>query len=282
MISPVTDSPCPTPFPPFWASAWGEDAFGFYAEFQVAGVAQRCRWCRPGRFPMGSPETEGGRWDDEGPQHEVTLSGFWLADTACTQALWQAVMGVNPSHFRDNADNPVEQVSWQDAQLFCARLNELVPGLMAGLPSEAQWEYACRAGTETPFSFGATISTLEVNYDGNSPYGDGEPGEYRKRTVPVASLPPNPWGLYEMHGNVWEWCADWFGAYAPEPRQAPEGPVQGSGRVLRGGSWIYEARFVRSAYRNADDPGYRDHNIGFRLSPGRAGQAGQAGPAEPA
>ena len=201
---------------------------------------------------------------------EVTLTqGFWLADSACTQALWTAVMGVNPSHFQDDPNLPVENVSWLDVQQFIEKLNTLFPDLHANLPTEAQWEYACRAGTQTPFSFGENITPEQANYDGNYPYAGGEKGLYRERTVPVKSLPPNPWGLFEMHGNVWEWCADW---YAEEyPKQAitnPLGPDQGTYRVLRGGSWLNLGRSPRSAFRSRDEPDYRHDGIGFRLAPG--------------
>ena len=234
---------------------------------------------------MGSPEDEPERYDDEGPQHPVMIGrGFWLFDTACTQALWEAVMGENPSRFK-GADRPVENVSWNDCQDFLKRLNERLPGLDLALPSEAQWEYACRAGTTTPFSFGANITPEQVNYDGNYPYAGGKKGLYRQETVPVASLPPNPWGLYEMHGNVWEWCQDhWHDNYqgAPTDGSAWEGRDAGAGRVLRGGSWGNGARYVRAACRRAIRPDDRDDGIGFRCARVRvASPAGQQG-AEPA
>jgi sulfatase modifying factor 1 len=269
--------PEPSEFPPEWASAWGEDAYGRYAEIQVQGITQRFRWIVPGTFWMGSPEDEAGREDSEAI-HPVTLSqGFWLADSTVAQGLFEAVMGTNPSRFTDDARLPVETVSWDDAIAFCAALNRRVPGLEAGLPSEAQWEYACRAGTPTtrPFSFGDTITPEQVNYNGNYPYGNGKKGLYRERTVPVGSLPPNAWGLHEMHGNLWEWCSDWFGPYSVNTRD-PEGPAEGSSRVLRGGSWIGSAVGARSAQRGAIDPGSRGGGVGFRLAPGRWG----AGPAE--
>ena len=265
---------------PPWAARHGTDEFGFWAEFDVKGrssiVTQRCRWIAPGTFQMGSPPDEVDRSDDETP-HEVTLTrGYWLADAACTQALWQAVMGNNPSHFKDDPANPVEQVSWEDVQTFIARLNELVLGLAAGLPSEAQWENACRAGTTTPFSFGKNITPEQVNYDGNNPYADGKKGLYRNRTVPVRSLPPNPWGLYEMHGNVYEWCADWYGDYPEGPQIDPSGPPQGVRRVLRGGAWGGGGRYCRAANRHGIEPGFRGNRLGFRLAPGqRPGPAGQ-------
>lgn len=267
----------PDPFPPPWASEWEEDAeWGLAATLNLNGVKQTFRWIQPGTFLMGSPVDEVGRYDDE-TQHEVTLTrGYWLADTACTQALWQAVMGDNPSRFKDDLANPVEQVSWDDVQTFIARLNELVPGLAAGLPSEAQWENACRAGTTTPFSFGKNITPEQVNYDGNNPYADGKEGLYRERTVPVKSLPPNLWGLYEMHGNVYEWCADWYRDYPQGPQTDPSGPPEGVDRVLRGGSWISYGRFCRAAYRIRYEPGIRINDFGFRLAPRqRPGPAGQ-------
>ncbi|MBX3516754.1 MAG: formylglycine-generating enzyme family protein [Rhodospirillales bacterium] len=267
----------PEPFPPPFASAWGDDEFGLWADLEVASadtsetVTQRLRWIEPGTFVMGSPHDEPERFEWEGPQHEVTIAnGFWLFDTACTQALWQAVMGSNPSSFK-GFGRPVDSVSWNDVQEFLTRINEMIPGLDLVLPTEAQWEYACRAGTTTPFSFGATITPEEVNYDGNHPYAGGEKGLYRQETVSVASLPANPWGLYEMHGNVWEWCADhWHDSYQGAPTDGSawidEGADPGVARVLRGGSWDDYAWSVRSAYRLASDPGYRYSGIGFRCA----------------
>lgn len=168
----------------------------------------------------------------------------------------------------------MEKVSWDDVQGFLEKLNGMIPGLDAGLPTEAQWEYACRAGTTTPFSFGENITPEEVNYDGNHPYASGEKGLYRGKTVPVKSLPSNPWGLFEIHGNVLEWCRDWYGAYPEEtdgePLADPEGPEEGVSRVLRGGSWFDYGRYVRSASRDRDAPDYRARHIGFRLAPGQA------------
>src|SRR5919109_3308697 len=244
----------PNPFPALWADEWGEDEFGLWMALTFQGVRQLFRWILPGTFLMGSPEDEPERYDDE-TQHPVTLTqGYWLADTACTQALWEAVTGENPAYFKDDASNPVEQVSWNSVQEFIARLNSLVPELKARLPTEAQWEYACRAGTTTPFSFGKNITPEQVNYK----------GLYRGKTVPVKSLPPNPWGLYEMHGNVWEWCQDWYGDYPAEPGVDPIGPSEGADRVLRGGSWNDFGRRVRSASRYGYGPGARYHGIGFR------------------
>ncbi|MDG4550166.1 MAG: formylglycine-generating enzyme family protein [Candidatus Contendobacter sp.] len=267
---------------PVWAHTLGRDGKGLFAAFSIRGVTQRVRWIWPGRFLMGSPEEEHDRFSNE-LQHEVILTrGFWLAETACTQALWQAAMGKNPSGFKGQ-QRPVETVSWDDAQDFIARLNGAVPGLEARLPTEAEWEYACRAGTTTPFSFGEDITPEQVNYGGSYPYRGNQKGQYRGKTVEVASLPANPWGLYEMHGNVWEWCQDWYGAYHAESAVDPPGPETGEWRVLRGGSWFDFGRNARSASRIHGGPGDRSDDFGFRLALGpelrqdeRAGQ-GQGG-----
>ena len=266
-----------------WPTPFGVDAFGLYVDLSVNNVTQRFRWLEPDTFWMGSPETEPEReWNGEEAGkgietlHQVTLSrGFWLADTTVTQAFWLAVMGDNPSRFKDNAENPVECVRWDDVQVFIDKLNGLFPGLQAMLPSEAQWEYACRAGTDTPFSFGANITPEQVNYDGGYPYPGGEKGLYREQTVPVKSLPANPWGLYEMHGNVWEWCADvWQQSVSPQPVTDPLATAaedSGPARVVRGGSWNYYGEVVRSAFRNWIMPVYRLNNLGFRLALGHSG-----------
>ena len=260
----------PSPFPPLWASAWGEDEFGLYAEFQVKEVAQRCRWIPPGTFLMGSPESEHGREPEEGPQHKVGLDGFWLADTACTQRLWREVMRENPSQFSGKGMSPVDSVSWDDAQFFFKKLNKRVPGLLGGLPTEAQWEYACRAGTTTPFSFGDKITIEQVNYDGNHPYTVGPSLPFREMTVAVGSLPPNPWGLYEMHGNVWEWCSDRFEKYSVKNKVNPEFPGGYAENVMRGGSWLSEASNVRSASRNRAVHFHDFDDFGLRIAPDRA------------
>jgi formylglycine-generating enzyme required for sulfatase activity len=233
----------PQEFPPACADAWGDDEFGLFIDLRVNDEVQRFRWIEPGDFQMGRPETEKGV-DGETPQHWVRITqGYWMADSACTQAFWLAVMGgKNPSFFTENTEHPVEQVDKKTAQAFMKKLSNMLAGasLEAVLPSEAQWEYACRAGTTEAFSFGETITPEQVNYDGNYPYGDGAKGLYRKQTVPVKSLPANPWGLYEMHGNAWEWCSDAKRTYKKNapllPEIDPEG--RGEGWVLRGGSWI--------------------------------------------
>ncbi len=255
---------------PAWADTIGTDAYGLYADFSYRGIVQRFRWIPPGRFRMGSPEGEPERDSDE-TLHEVILTrGYWLADTACTQQLWSAVLGKNPSRFKDDG-HPVEQVSWEDVGRFLDRLNRDVPGLDLRLPTEAEWEYACRAGTETPFWFGENITPERVNYEGNYPYAGGKKGLYREKTVEVKALPCNSWGLYQMHGNVWEWCQDWFGEYPAGPVTDPMGLETGDRRVLRGGSWFYYAGFCRSAYRNHWVPGDRRGFAGFRFARGRTG-----------
>ena len=261
---------------PAWASMIGTDEIGKWAEMNVNNVVQRLRWIEPGHFLMGSPETETGRLANEGPQHWVTVSrGFWLADTACTQELWQAVMGENPSYFhkhnRGGPQHPVENVSWDMVQWFLQMMRAKFPGCQASLPTEAEWEYACRAGSKTAFSSGETISTAQSNFNGNYPYGNRKRGEYRTCTVPVKKLLANKWGLYQMHGNVWEWCADVLREYAvravSDPGLADALIVPGKGdtaRALRGGGWGSEARGARSACRGHGRPGGQGGNTGFR------------------
>ena len=257
----------PEEFPEAWASDWGEDEFGLWMAFTYKGVRQAFRWCEPGTFLMGSPENEPERYGDE-LQHEVTLTkGFWMADTTVTQALWQAVMGDNPSEFKGE-ERPVENVNWEGAQAFINKMNVLKAELKLCLPTEAQWEYACRAGSTTPFCWGEQIDSSLVNFDGNYPYNDGSKSEYREETVDVKALPCNDWGLYQMHGNVWEWCQDWFGDYPSASVIDPQGPDTGFDRVLRGGSWIYSGRFCRSAARDSDVPSSRYSILGFRLARG--------------
>lgn len=264
--------------PPPWASDWGTDKYGHWVTFSMKGrgktqVTQRMRWISPGRFLMGSPTDEPGRYEDEDPRHEVFLeNGFWLFDTACTQALWQAVMGDNPSRFR-KSDCPVEQVSWNDVREFPERIETRLPGLGLVLPSEAQWEYGCRAGTETSFCFGGDITPEQVNYNGNYLHGDypdkGDKRLFRKQTIPVTELPPNPWGLYQMHGNVWEWTADhWDLDYREvpvdgSPKRRTGDPAR---RAVRGGSWRDIARLVRSGVRDRRAAEERASNLGFRCA----------------
>ena len=252
--------------PERWAVEWGEDQHGMFMGFGVGEVVQRLRYIPPGRFLMGSPEIELGRFYDEGPQHEVELSeGYWLADTPCSQALWEAVMGQNPSAFVD-PKNPVEQVSWDDCQEFLRRLNEQVPGLHARLPSEAEWEYACRGGTS-----GATwVGELDGDKTAKVLYPIAwYRGNSEGRTHPVGRKAANPFGLYDMLGNVWEWCQDWEGPYSAAAQVDPTGPATGAERVVRGGSWIVLAGYVRAAFRLGGSPDDRVYDLGFRLARGQ-------------
>jgi uncharacterized protein (TIGR02996 family) len=242
----------------------------------------------PGAFLMGSPAGEADRREDEGPQHEVAISrAFYLGVYPVTQGQWQSVMGTDPSWFcasgggkrtvrrrRDTRNLPVEQVSWEDAVDFCGKLSELPEEKRAKrvyrLPSEAEWEYACRGGaaSSTPFHFGTSLSSTQANFDGNHPYGGAAKGPSLKRTTPVGSYNPNAWGLYDMHGNVWEWCQDWYASqyYKQSPRRDPPGPPEGSVRVIRGGGWDSIGQFCRSAYRCWLVPADRDSGLGFRVS----------------
>ncbi|MDE5092467.1 MAG: SUMF1/EgtB/PvdO family nonheme iron enzyme, partial [Trichodesmium sp. St18_bin3_1_1] len=219
-----------------------------------------------GRFLMGSPETEAERSGREGPQHYVDVPEFFMGKYAVTQAQWEAVMGNNPARFK-GANRPVERVSWNDATEFCQKLSQIT-GKKYSLPSESQWEYACRAGTTTPFYFGETIRSELVNYDGNYTYADAPKGKCRKETTDVGIFPPNAFGLYDMHGNVLEWCQDvWHHNYngAPADGSAWEAGL-GLTRIFRGGSWSFYPRRCRSAYRNfyySDE--VNNNSFGFRL-----------------
>jgi formylglycine-generating enzyme required for sulfatase activity len=219
-----------------------------------------------GSFVMGSPDSEAERDDAEGPLRRVELRPFLLSRTVVTNGeYWRFSprrdMPLRQRLETDPTSHPAVSVSWWAAYAYCRWLGDEVR-----LPSEAEWEYACRAGTATPFSFGANITPEQVNYDGNYPYADGKKGEYRQRTVPVASLPANGWGLHEMHGNVLEWCEDWRADYSEAPSDgSAQQKDHGSGlRVLRGGSWFGFAWYCRSAYRFGWLPGGRDAFVGFR------------------
>jgi formylglycine-generating enzyme required for sulfatase activity len=219
-----------------------------------------------GKFMMGSNE-----FNDEKPIHEVTLPSFWMGKYTVTNSQWEAVMGTKPSEKHDvrfqGKNQPVVGVLWDDCKEFCKNLSEKTKKNVR-LPSEAEWEYACRAGTATPFHFGETIMPELVNYDGNYPYGDAPKGEYRQKTVDAESFSPNSWGLYQMHGNVWEWCEDvWHENYqgAPTDGRAWLSDGDQSKRALRGGSWVSYAFYCRSANRCGDYSFSRDGNIGFRV-----------------
>ena len=217
------------------------------------GAKMEMIWCEPGTFMMGSPVTEVGRFDDE-LLHPVTISkGFWLGKYEVTQAQWESVMGSHGSKFK-GPSNPVDSVSWEDCQMFIRRANATLGGA-ARFPTEAEWEYACRAGSKTPISGSGSLGDMAW-YDKNSD----------SRTHKVGQNKPNAWGFYDMHGNVLEWCADWFGKSDGQAIVDPKGPASGSFRVLRGGCWFFYERDCRSAYRLKRAPGIRNCIYGFRLA----------------
>ncbi len=220
-----------------------------------------------GTFTMGSPTDEPDRESDE-TQHEVTLSkGFYIQITEVTQGQWKAVMGSNPSQKSDCGDDcPVESVSWDDVQGFIEKLNQTEGTDKYRLPTEAEWEYACRAGTTTAFANGDVTETVWCGYDPNLDQMGWYCGNSDNKTHPVAQKEPNDWGLYDMHGNVKEWCQDWKGDYPSSPVTDPTGPSSGTYRVFRGGSWGNVAGHCRSAIRGWHDPDYRDHGLGFRVA----------------
>lgn len=225
-------------------------------------IGMKFVWIPPGSFMMGSPKKEK---DIGETQHKATLTkGFYMASFTVTQEQWEAVMGNNPSRFKGEKNLPVETVSWDDCQTFCKKL-QVKDKKPYRLPTEAEWEYACRAGTTTPFHFGETISTDQANYDGNVAFGNGKKGVYRKKTMPVGSFPPNAWGLHDMHGNVWQWCQDWHGDYPQKEVVDPQGPNKGKNRVMRGGSWGDSPHSSSSAWRFSYEPADSLHVFGCRI-----------------
>jgi formylglycine-generating enzyme required for sulfatase activity len=240
-----------------------------------------------GTFMMGSPANEIDRSDDE-VQHQVTVSSFYMGKYEVTQKEYEEVMGTNPSYFK-GPNLPVEMVSRYDAIEYCNKLSQkegLTPAYTISgegdnrtvdwnykangyrLPTEAEWEYACRAGTTTPFSTGNNITTDQANYNGNYPYNNNAKGTYREKTTPVGSFPPNPWGLYDMHGNVAEWCWDLYGDYSIGAQTNPTGAVTGSAWVLRDGYWTLYGQYLRSACRSYGNPSSLwgdSFGYGFRL-----------------
>jgi formylglycine-generating enzyme required for sulfatase activity len=270
--------------------------------YRVRGVAQtnvvttNMVWIPPGTFVMGSPASEAQRYSDE-TQHTVTLTkGFYMGKYAVTQGEYLALMGSNPSYFttRDYNGNtipadlnrPVEQVSWDDATNYCAHLTaqeqaagRLLAGWVYRLPTESEREYACRAGTTTAFHYGSALHGGMANfydyYEYDAAIGDiyfASPAvPWLPRTTTVGSYQPNAWGLHDMHGNVWEWCRDWYGTYPTSSVIDPQGPTSGSDRVFRGGGWFGNGRYCRSAARFSRDPDFRFYDVGFRvvLAPGQ-------------
>jgi formylglycine-generating enzyme len=230
----------------------------------------------PGTFLMGSRWDEIGRYEDETLHQVVLTKGFYLQTTEVTQGQWKALSGDNPAEFSACGDDcPVEKVSWQDCKEFIQTLNEReAPGTYR-LPTEAEWEYGCRAGTATPFFFGACLTTGQANYEGTNPLPGCLEGTSRGRTTPVKSFPPNVWGLYDMHGNVWEWCED---SCAWDTRTGvvtdtyvmgivdPLSTKKELNRIIRGGSWLGDARVCRCAFRLFSAADRRDGNLGFRVA----------------
>jgi formylglycine-generating enzyme len=256
-------------FPPRWANAWGDDQYGLWADLTVNGMTQRMRWIEPGEFVMGSSSAERRaiaakdirKWSDqhESPQHMVKISdGFWLADTPCTQAFWSGVTASNPSRFKESDESkclPVESVSWGDVMTFLTQLCSLVPEVIPMLPEEAEWEYACRAGTQTAYWWGDrpnnALANMEVAFE---------------QTTEVKRFKPNPWGLYDVHGNVWEWCDDTKRPYSNKAEIASEEANSSDLRLLRGGSWVNSADLARSAYRFDAPRGHSWSSSGFRFA----------------
>ncbi len=236
----------------------------------LPGGEEMCfRWCPPGTFMMGSPVSENGRNPDE-RQHRVSLtSGFWIGSCPVTKRQWKSVMGgvfsvkcsTGEYRFADE-ENPAEAVSWNDCRKFLRKISNMT-GLKFSLPTEAQWEYACRAGTSTPFSFGTALNGDKANCNGRYPYGCHMKGPYCAATTAVRTYPANPWGIWDMHGNVGEWCNDWYGPYGEEA-QDPLGAISGELKVIRGGGWVRHAKDCRSASRWCVAPDKRIGAVGFR------------------
>jgi formylglycine-generating enzyme required for sulfatase activity len=247
-----------------------------------AGVKMKFVYIEPGKFTMGSPKEEKERWDNE-LQHDVEITkGFWMGVYTVTQEEYEKVMGKNPSSFRAGGDDsqkvtrldtrrfPVENVSWHDAKEACRKFQDGASHKHAEkktyrLPTEAEWEYACRAGTSGPYHYGNSLSSKQANFDGNFPYGGADKGLFLVRPTKVGSYEPNVFGLYDVHGNVFQWCEDWYAPeyYKASPARDPQGPGKGNGRVIRGGSWASLAKFCRSAFRCGLD--HPDRYTGFRV-----------------
>jgi uncharacterized protein (TIGR02996 family) len=253
----------------------------------------------PGTFLMGSHPDEIDRYPDESPLHEVQISrAFYVSVVPVTQEQYRRLTGTSPSHFSATGENheavagldtrafPVEGVSWHEAVAFCEKLSESPEEKEARrvyrLPTEAEWEYACRGATTTtvPFLFGISLSSRQANFDGDHPYGDAGPGPHLGRPMPVGSGPANALGLFDLHGNVWDWCADRYGEpyYRKSPAADPTGPKRGRERVVRGGSWNAWGKGCRAAHRGMEGPDERDDTTGFRPVLTLAGRAEAGAP----
>jgi formylglycine-generating enzyme required for sulfatase activity len=243
---------------------------GDFATFDLpGGTTIEMVWIEPGTFMMGSLLSERDQDSDEGPQHQVTIRrGFWLGKYELTQAQWESVMGTRPWMEQafsfmvgEGLNHPAVYISWADLGVFVGELNEAEGREIYRLPTEAEWEYACRAGTTTKWSFGDDVSQLvEYAWYYNNAFDMGEMYAHA-----VGTKLPNPWGLYDMHGNVWEWCQDWKGSYLSGSQVDPVGLSSGSARVVRSGGFYYYDLYLRSANRNRHSPGKRDYFIGARL-----------------
>jgi len=259
--------------------------FGFYSEAAPASknlpgeitntIGMKFVLIPAGEFMMGSSQSVeevvsngGGEveyYRGEQPRHRVSITRpFYLGVHEVTQKQYEAIMGENPSYF-EGENNPVDSVSWFDAVEFCKKLTEK-EGITYRLPTEAEWEYSCRAGTETPFHYGNSLSSRQANFHGEYPYGKAEKGPFRAETLPVGSFKPNAWGLYDMHGNMYEWCADWYDVdyYGESTVDDPQGPASGEYRVRRSGAWINTGAFCRSVYRSWLGPENICFLCGFR------------------
>ncbi len=225
-----------------------------------------------GNFTMGNLEGDSLSSNEE-RKHEVIISkNFWLGQSEVTQEQWQKIMGreefhpEKPSPFRNaHPKYPVVSISYSDIQLFIEKLNAISQKHHFRLPTEAEWEYACRAGTTTPFSMGWTLSDTLANYNAVFPSSYSVPGRHVGHPMPVGTYPPNPWGLYDMHGNVWEWVSDWHAEYSPDEVKDPTGTSHGRMKVIRGGSWHFGAENARSSTRRTHEPESWGFSIGFRL-----------------
>jgi len=223
-------------------------------------------WIAPGKFSMGSADSEPGRFENEGPQHEVTISrGFYLGKYEVTQAQWESVMGTRPwvgqRYVLDRPNNPAVYISWFEVQEFIERLNQFEGKPVYRLPTEAEWEYACRAGTTSIWSFGNDVNQL-VDY---AWWGDNAWSVGERYAHSVGTRLPNPWGLHDMHGNVWEWTQDWLGPFSAEAQIDPKGPESGPSRVVKGGYFDVFVRATRSAARGTGNPSGRDYAVGARI-----------------
>jgi formylglycine-generating enzyme required for sulfatase activity len=230
-------------------------------------IGMKFVWIPPGNFIMGSPKEEKERESDRTneTQHKVTLTkGFYMGVYTVTQEQWQEIMGNNPSFYKSEKNLPVECVSWDNCQEFIKKLRAKDKKPYR-LPTEAEWEYCCRARTTTPFHFGQTISTDQANYNGNFSYGDGKIGEARRKTTPVGSFPANAFGLYDMHGNVYQWCQDWYDDFSQKEVADPQGPEKGKGRVMRGSCFYAHPRECRSACRTWVDAEATFRSFGLRV-----------------